>query len=111
MRMQFVVDAQLPPALVRWLTDQGYQAEHVGDVGLMAASDREIWNYTRKLGAVLVTKDEDFMALSLADPAGPPIVWLRVGNTTRRALLETVSALFAAVEGRLLAGEKIIEIV
>ena len=111
MRMQFVVDAQLPPALVRWLTDQGHVAEHVGDVGLLSASDREIWSYVRKLGAILVTKDEDFMTMSLADPAGPPVVWLRVGNTTRRALLETFSELFAAVERRLLAGEKIIEIV
>lgn len=44
----------------------------------MAVCDREIWIYTRKLGAVLVTKDEDSMARSLADSA----VWLRMGNTT-----------------------------
>ena len=29
--MRFIVDAQLPPALARWLTVKGPQAEHVAD--------------------------------------------------------------------------------
>lgn len=41
--MRFLVDAQLPPALARWLASQGHQADHVGDLGLAAAMDRVIW--------------------------------------------------------------------
>lgn len=43
--MRFLVDAQLPPALARFLSDAGYEAEHVYDIGMDAASDRTIWNY------------------------------------------------------------------
>jgi predicted nuclease of predicted toxin-antitoxin system len=41
--MRFLIDAQLPPALVRWLTEQGHDAEHVVDCGLAEADDRLIW--------------------------------------------------------------------
>lgn len=43
--MRFLVDAQLPPALARYLTDAGHQAEHVYDIGMGAASDKAIWSY------------------------------------------------------------------
>ncbi|MFZ1575492.1 MAG: DUF5615 family PIN-like protein [Chromatiaceae bacterium] len=41
--MRFLVDAQLPPALARWLAQRGHEAEHVLDCGLLDASDRLIW--------------------------------------------------------------------
>ena len=37
--MKFIVDAQLPPALARWLREQGHQAEHVAEAGLREAED------------------------------------------------------------------------
>lgn len=58
--MRFLVDAQLPPALARWLADQGQPARHVYDLGLATADDREIWDVALATGAVVVTKDEDF---------------------------------------------------
>ena len=39
--MKFIVDAQLPPALARWLCEQGHQAEHVQDVGRSNRALRE----------------------------------------------------------------------
>ncbi len=41
--MRFLVDAQLPPALARWLTERGHHAQHVADIGMMAATDHQIW--------------------------------------------------------------------
>ena len=58
--MRFLVDAQLPPALARWLVERGYVAEHVFDLGMAGADDREIWAYASRVGAVIITKDEDF---------------------------------------------------
>ncbi len=37
-------------------------------------------------GLVLLTKDEDFAMRTLQAQAGPVIVWLRVGNSSNRAL-------------------------
>ena len=54
--MRFLVDAQLPPALARWLVGKGYKAEHVADCVLAEASDRVIWRYALSVGAVILTK-------------------------------------------------------
>jgi uncharacterized protein with PIN domain len=56
----FLVDAQLPPALARWLTQQGHVAQHVYDLGLRNAEDLTIWNHASNRGAIIITKDEDF---------------------------------------------------
>ena len=55
--MRFLVDAQLPPALARALSERGHLAEHVADVGLISAADAEILRYAIKHDAVLITKD------------------------------------------------------
>jgi hypothetical protein len=42
--MRFLVDAQLPPALARWLATKGHEAEHVADRRMEAATDSAIWD-------------------------------------------------------------------
>jgi predicted nuclease of predicted toxin-antitoxin system len=37
-------------------------------------------------GAVIITKDDDFLKQAQLASAGPVIVWLRVGNTSNEAL-------------------------
>ena len=109
--MRFLVDAQLPPALARHLTAIGHEAEHVGDVGLLTASDERIWDYAAAAGAVLVSKDEDFVTMrALSGHGGPAVIWVRIGNTTRRALIERFEAAFAAIAEALKRGETVIQI-
>jgi predicted nuclease of predicted toxin-antitoxin system len=43
--MRFVVDAQLPPALAKYVASQGHQAEHVFDLDMAGAEDSAIWDY------------------------------------------------------------------
>lgn len=84
--MNFLVDAQLPPAVARWLCDAGHDARAVREVGLREAEDSDIWNYALKTGAVLITKDEDFPMRAQQTNVSPVIVWLRIGNTSNQAL-------------------------
>ena len=58
--MRFLIDAQLPPALARWLEQAGHEAKHVEEVGLREAEDAPIWRYALANQAVILTKDEDF---------------------------------------------------
>jgi predicted nuclease of predicted toxin-antitoxin system len=98
----FLVDAQLPPLLAEALRHAGRQAIHVVDLGLQAASDEEIWDQAVTRSAVLVTKDRDFALRRAADNAGPTILWIRVGNTSNRKLIElvlhTLPAIIVAIE-------------
>ena len=108
--MRFLVDAQLPPALARWLTAQGHDASHVLDLGVLETADRDIWAEAGRLGATMISKDEDFVHLRTLKPDGPALVWVRVGNTTRRELLASFARLLPQIEQALLAGETLVEL-
>lgn len=109
--MRFLVDAQLPPALARWLAAQGHQAEHVGDLGLGGASDAVIWDVALRTGAVIVTKDEDFAQRQALSGGGPALVWVRLPNTRRRDLLAWFEVALPRVQDALARGETLIELV
>ena len=84
--MKFLVDAQLPPALARWLCEAGFDAQAVREIGLREADDGAIWRHAEANGFVIVTKDEDFGLRVQATVNGPAVVWLRAGNTSNPAL-------------------------
>ncbi len=85
--MIFWIDAQLPPKLAQWLRlDHGLDAFAVRDLGLRDAEDAEIFAAARAIGAVLISKDADFVAL--VEKLGVPPELLRVtcGNVSNRRL-------------------------
>lgn len=108
--MRFLIDAQLPPALARPLNDRGHVAEHVNDVGLGDAPDRRLWRYALEHGAVIVTKDEDFANMVAIGGDSPPVVWVRVGNTRRAALLAWFEPLIDQIVSMVEAGNRLIEL-
>ena len=108
--MKFLVDANLPPTLARWIASEGHEAYHVSDLGLEAMPDRAIWARARELDACVVTKDEDFILLQALDRAGPAIVWIRIGNAVRNVLLRRMPALWPDVVSAIERGERTIEV-
>lgn len=64
------------------------QSVHVRDIGLMRASDDEIWRYARDRGFVIVTLDSDFYDLSVLRGYPPRVIWLRSRNTSTDAIIE-----------------------
>lgn len=109
--MRFLVDAQLPPALARWLESKGYPAEHVTDVRMTAASDAAIWDRAIKTGAYIITKDEDFaIRRNFSTMPCPAVVWLRIGNTRKRELLRWMEPLLPRIVQALEQGETLVEI-
>lgn len=108
--MRFVIDAQLPPGLATRLTQLGHAAEHVNRIGLEAAGDEAIWSYTLRTRAVLVTKDEDFVAFARRQAVGQ-VVWIRIGNIGNDALWAAISAVLSEIIDSLEKGERIVEVV
>jgi predicted nuclease of predicted toxin-antitoxin system len=108
--VRFLVDAQLTPALARWLAARGHEAEHVVDRQLQTASDASIWDYALQSSTVIVTKDEDFAQRKALASAGPAIVWLRIPNTRRRDLLASFEQVLPNILLALERGETLIEV-
>jgi predicted nuclease of predicted toxin-antitoxin system len=56
------IDAQLPPALAPWLTATfGVEAYSAAYLGYREAEDEVIFQAARAAGAVVVSKDADFL--------------------------------------------------
>ena len=108
--MKILIDAQLPPGLKLLLTQAGHEAYHVVEVGLRDADDAQLWEYAVQEQAVILTKDEDFASRRLREPDGPTIIWLRVGNCSRAALLRWLGPLLVSIEALVAAGERVIEV-
>jgi predicted nuclease of predicted toxin-antitoxin system len=105
----FLIDAQLPPSLATALRDAGCDAIHIGDLGLLTGTDRQIWHEAMSRSAVLVTKDRDFPVLRTASNDGPVILWVRVGNTDNRTLIVQILRALPAVMAAVERGEPVIE--
>jgi len=108
--MRFLVDAQLPPALARWLSAQGHEAAHVGDLGMQAASDAAIWDHALASDSALITKDEDFAQRKVLAESGPAVVWIRLPNTRRRDLLAWFETMLPEILSAMARGDTLIEV-
>jgi predicted nuclease of predicted toxin-antitoxin system len=107
----FLVDAQLPPSLAEALRHAGCQAVHLVELGLLAASDQQIWDEAISRSAVLVTKDRDFPVRRAANNDGPAILWVRVGNIGNRKLIELTLRALPAIINSIERDEAVIEFV
>ena len=108
--IRFLIDTQLPPALARWLREQGHEAEHVVDLGLAQSKDNQLWVYAAEHQAVVITKDEDFAEWVIHGRAGPSVLWLRIGNCSRKALFKWLEPLLPVIQEKLSQGERLIEV-
>lgn len=109
--MRFIVDAQLPPILARWLTSRGHPSDHLSDLDMQAASDRVVWDLALQTSAGIITKDEDFAQRKVIEDSGPVIIWIRIPNTRRNALLTWFEAALPQILTALDRGETFIELI
>ena len=76
--MRLLVDMNLTPRWVGYFNAEGHQSVHWSSVGSVTAKDREICDYARMYGFILLTNDLDFpQILAHARASGPSIVLLR----------------------------------
>ena len=78
--MKRLFDQNLPPQLARRLADVFPDSEHVRNIGLRDADDAQIWEYAKKHGFIITTKDTDFHQRSFLYGHPPKVIWLRCGN-------------------------------
>ena len=78
--MKLLVDHNLSFRLVQAVQDLYPGSIHVRDVGLREALDEDVWDYARRCGFAIVSKDADFHQRSLVLGAPPKVVWIALGN-------------------------------
>ncbi len=58
--MRFLIDANLPRAVIDVVQSLGHQVEFARDIGLASATDEQIAKHALQYGAALLTRDLDF---------------------------------------------------
>jgi predicted nuclease of predicted toxin-antitoxin system len=105
------LDAQLPPSAAAWITATfGAETHAVRDLGLRDAKDPPIFQAARAAGAVVMTKDGDFVELLRRLGPPPKVLWVTCGNTSNARLREILSRELPAAIARLEGGESLVEI-
>ena len=79
------------------------------DCGLLDAADEVIRGYAASLGAVIITKDDDFVVHQVLE-GGPAVVWIRIGNTRKAELLGRIETDYAIIVVALERGETLVEL-
>ena len=109
--MKFWVDAQLPPLLATWLSEQFYvEAFSLRTLGLRDAADAEIFQAAQQQGVVIISKDSDFVELVSRYGPPPQLIWVTCGNVTNRRLQIAFNKTFAESLELLAAGQVMVEI-
>lgn len=78
--MKLLVDENLAPGLSEQLSDLFPGSVHVTSVGLGSMPDAVIWEYAGANEFTFLTKDKDFVNLSLTLGSPPKVVLLQTGN-------------------------------
>jgi predicted nuclease of predicted toxin-antitoxin system len=109
--MTIWIDAQLSPAIAKWITESfPVQAIALRDLGLRDATDRQIFAAAQQAGAVVMTKDSDFVELVNRYGAPPQVIWLTCGNTSNARLKQILTTALSQAIALLDAGEPLVEI-
>lgn len=91
--MKIWVDAQLSPAIAAWInrTFDDIEAESVRSLGLRDATDPEIFEAAKKVNAVVMSKDDDFIQLIEQRGTPPKLIWITCGNTSNARMRKILS--------------------
>jgi predicted nuclease of predicted toxin-antitoxin system len=91
-------DQNLSPRLVTRLVDLYPGSAHVDVLGLGTAPDREVWEFARNRGFIIVTKDADFSELNVLLGTPPKVIWIRRGNCSTRNIEQLLRENYAAID-------------
>ena len=97
--MKFLVDAQLPRRMARWLAETGHDAKHTMDMPAgNRTSDAEVVSCAIREDRIVVTKDDDFVQSFLLTGQPPKLLLVATGNITNTDLETLVKRNFARIE-------------
>jgi predicted nuclease of predicted toxin-antitoxin system len=78
--VKLLFDQNLSHNLVRVLLDLFPGSLHVREAGLKAADDQQVWEFAKRSGMVIISKDSDFQQRSFLYGHPPKVIWVSLGN-------------------------------
>jgi predicted nuclease of predicted toxin-antitoxin system len=104
--LKLLPDENLSPRLIAAIANLYPGTKHVEAVGLMSATDDEVWRFAASNDFAIVSKDSDFSERSVLEGSPPKVIWLRVGNCTTEHIADVLRAQSENIHRFLLSGEE-----
>ncbi|NHE57161.1 DUF5615 family PIN-like protein [Cyclobacterium plantarum] len=90
--MKFLFDQNISHKILKFIPNQFSASSTIKKEGLLNATDREIWEFAKQNGYIIVTNDSDFNDLNLLFGFPPKIIWIRTGNLATQDLADLLIA-------------------
>jgi predicted nuclease of predicted toxin-antitoxin system len=87
---RLLLDENLSERLLPLLIGRFPGSTHIRSLGSGGASDTMVWEIAREGGFLLVTRDEDFVGMSVLRGAPPKVAWLNIGNARNAFVAELI---------------------
>jgi predicted nuclease of predicted toxin-antitoxin system len=108
--MRFLIDAQLPLTLKRWLKSQGVDVIHTLDLTLKNYTDDfEVIRVANNDNRIVISKDSDFFKYHLLKGEPERILMITTGNIVNKELIRLFELNFSTILELFEQGSKIIE--
>lgn len=88
--MKLLFDENLSPKLPKRLASLFPGSSHVVAHGFTAIRDQDIWDFAAANHFVIVTKDDDFVDLTLLLGQPPNVIKMTMGNCTNRQVFDAI---------------------
>jgi predicted nuclease of predicted toxin-antitoxin system len=103
-----LLDQGLPHTTVKHLDKSGWDVQHVSDIGMSCATDREILDVARNDSRAVVTLDADFHTMLALDGASSPsVIRIRREGLKGRELAELLCEIWPKIEQNVTQGAMI----
>ncbi|MEW6226532.1 MAG: DUF5615 family PIN-like protein [Bacillota bacterium] len=107
--MRFLIDNALSPYLAKELSRAGYDAVHVRDFGMAAATDQAIFDLAAREDRVILSADADFgMLLASRNVSRPSVVIFRQSDKRPKTTLGLFLACLPRIEEALQEGAVVV---
>lgn len=102
---RLLLDQGLPWSTAALLTQAGWDAIHVSEIGMSRADDVDILRRARAEARVCVTLDADFHSLlAISGEGGPSVIRIRKQGLDATALAALLQGIWSGVEDALTGG-------
>jgi len=90
--MKLLFDQNLSPKLTGFFAETFAGSKHLRDLSLDVANDLVVWEFAKKEGYTIVTKDNDFNDLVAFFGFPPKVIWIRRGNCSTTDIKELLNS-------------------
>lgn len=95
--MRFLIDENLSEMLLAGLTEIAPGSVHLRSMGYGGTTDERAWQLAKAGGFTILTRDEDFLRLSILRGAPPKVVLVRLGNCPTKDVLNLLERRVAMI--------------